>query len=72
MWRNLGEGRGARCDMNVYKQEGAKKTNNGAKKNETEQAQISANNCFCRIKNNLTKRAKNNKKKLNNNAKQNA
>ena len=40
MWRNRGEGRGARCDMNEYTQAEAKKTNNGIKGNENEQAQI--------------------------------
>ena len=40
MWRNREEGRGARCDMDGNTQGGQKKTNNGAKKNENEQAQI--------------------------------
>ena len=38
--RNLGVSRGLRYEMNVHKQTKSNKTNNGAKKNENEQAQI--------------------------------
>ena len=40
MLRNLGVSRGLRSETNVYKQIKSNKTNNGAKKNENEQAQI--------------------------------
>ena len=40
MWRNRGEGRGERCDMDGDTQGGQKKINNGTKQNENEQAQI--------------------------------
>ena len=43
MGRNRGEARGERCGMNAYKQGEGKRTNNGAKKTENEQAQIYVN-----------------------------
>ena len=40
MWRNRGERRGARCDIDDYMQGGQKKTNNDTKQNEHESTQI--------------------------------
>ena len=58
MWRNRGEGRGARCDMDEYTQAGGRKTNNGTKGNENEQAKICVTRCFTKQQKASRKRAK--------------
>ena len=50
MGRIGGEVRGARYDMNVYKQEQSRKTNNGPQKNENEHAQIDVTRWFAQQK----------------------
>ena len=50
MGRIGGEVRGARYDMNVYKQDQSRKTNNGPQKNENEHAQIDVTRWFAQQK----------------------